>query len=1051
MTREASASVDEAASFQIVLDGHAARTPDRIALVNPGGAPWTYADLAAAVNAMVAVLRVNGVRPDERVALIARNSAEYLACYLAITAANVVVPLNPSYREAEFDFAFEDLHVSAVVSVDAPDAELVAKRRGLSVIPVSAASPHAGAEPVVAATDRAASTAIVLHTSGTTSRPKIVPLTNANVFAASEQIRATLALTADDRCLNVMPAFHIHGLSAFLATLLAGGSVVCPPEFVAPEFFDLVREFQPTWYTAAPTIHQSVLEWAMKQPEQPPAPSFRFVRSASSSMPQPLIRDMEQALQVPFIEAYGMTEAAPIVSTNPLPPGERKLGSVGRPAGCEVGIMLDRQLLPIGETGEIVVRGPNIMGGYENDQRINDEQFVDGWFRTGDLGTLDDDGYLFVTGRLKEIINRGGEKIAPAEVDQALRSHPAVAQAVTFPVPHPKLGEEVAALVVLKEGHVASERELQEHVAATLADFKVPRHIEFRDSVPKESTGKLKRDTMAGRLGLTELFGTPELSALQEFSLPRTPDEEIIAGIWEEVLRVERIGIHDDFFALGGDSVLAAQALVRLNDALGTDFSFLDFFENRTIAQLSELSLEARPDSLKPPPVVPAPDGVSLPLSVGQHASWFMNLLNPKDASYNVYRAIRMRGPLDLAALEASLAELVQRHDSLRTTYEAVDGAPALKIAPYLRVEVPLTDLSDVPEDEREARAIALLEAEAAVPFDLAKGPVFRPHVVRLSESDHMLLLTMHHIMMDGWSSGILFSELEVLYGAYAQGRKSPLAPPALRYADYAYWQRQRLTGEVLDKLNAYWKQKLTGSPASLRLPFDHERPKLLKYTGDRIHFHAAGDLGARLKGVAREQNATLFMGVLAAFKALLLQYSGQTDIVVGSPISGRDRPELEPLIGFFSNTLVMRTQLDGDPSFEEVIRRVRTTVLEAHAHHELPFSSVVAAVGNPRVMNQNPLFQVNFRLRNIPQVEPAMAGLAVEPVDIHNGRAKFELAFELWESPEGLTGFTEFSTELFERATVDAMVARFIALLRLLVASPGSPLSTVFSQLEDH
>jgi non-ribosomal peptide synthetase component F len=269
-----------------------------------------------------------------------------------------------------------------------------------------------------------------------------------------------------------------------------------------------------------------------------------------------------------------------------------------------------------------------------------------------------------------------------------------------------------------------------------------------------------------------------------------------------------------------------------------------------------------------------------------------------------------------------------------------------------------------------------------------------------------------------------------------------------LRYADYAYWQRERLGGELLEKLNAHWKQKLTGAPTSLRLPFDFERPKLLKYTGERIHFSARGDLPARLKRVAIEENATLFMGVLAAFKSLLLYYSGQDDVVVGSPINGRERPELEGLIGFFSNTLVMRTRLDGDPSFQEAIRRVRSTVLEAHAHHELPFSSVVAAVGNPRIMNQNPLFQVNFRLRNIPQSDPAMAGLTVEPLDIHNGRAKFELAFELWESPDGLTGFTEFSTELFKKETIEAMVATFVSLLDMLVSSPDAPLSESFTKL---
>ncbi len=1047
MTHETSAS-SAPESFQAAVHAHAERTPHAIALVNPGEAPWTYGDLASAVDTMIAALRSAGIQPDDRIALVSRNSAESIACYLAITAANVAVPLNPGYRDEEFAFYFEDLGVKALVVAGAPEAERVAHRRGLPVLSVGAAVPHVGAPRADVDRGRSGATAIVLHTSGTTSRPKIVPLTHANVMAASDQIRTTLALTADDRCLNVMPTFHIHGLSAVLATLIAGGSVACPPEFVGPDFFDLVRELRPTWYTAAPTIHQSVLEWALKQPESPPPHSFRFIRSASSSMPPALISDIEHVFGVPFLEAYGMTETSPIIASNPLPPAERKLGSVGTPAGCEVAIMLDGMLLPVGETGEIVVRGPNVMGGYENDPRANDEQFVNGWFRTGDLGRLDEDGYLFVTGRLKEIINRGGEKISPHEVDRALLSHPAVAEALTFPVPHPKLGEEVAALVVLKDGHEASERELQDHVASMLADFKVPRHIEFRDAIPREGTGKLKRDAMSHKLGLTEFFGPPELSALQEFSLPRTPEEELLAAIWEEVLHLERIGIHDDFFALGGDSILAAQALTRGNDALGTDLSFLDFFESSTIAQLSERKAETSPGSTNPPPVHRAPDDESLPLSIGQQALCVMQLMYPKDSSNNVYRAVRLRGPLDQRALEASLAELLQRHDSLRTTYSAIDGTLVRTTPPYLRLNLAVTDLDSVPEDKREALAIAFVEREARKPFDLATGPMFRTRLVRLSDTDHILLLTMHHVMMDGWSSGILFSELEVLYDAFSQGRHSPLAPPALRYGDYAAWQRQRLQGPLLEQLNAYWKQKLTGSPAVLRLPFDFERPPLLTHAGARIHFTFGGDLLARLKQVSRAEDSTLFMGLLAAFKSLLMWSSGQTDVVVGSPISGRDRPELEGLIGYFSNSLVLRTQLDGDPTFNDAIRRVRSTLLEAHAHHELPFASVVAAVGDARVLNQNPLFQVNFRLRNIPPSTPAMAGLAVEPLDIHNGQAKFELAFEVWESPEGLTGFTEFSTELFKQATIATMVSNFEALLRILVSAADRPLSGAFEQL---
>ncbi len=1045
---QGSDSITVPRSFISVVHGHAATHPDRVALINPGAQSWTYRELALAVEEMRASLVAHGVVTGDRVALVSRGSAESVASYLAITAANTAVPLNPAYREDEFDFAFQDLGVRALVVADAPEAEQVAQRRGIPILQVSAAVATSSPTAPRGAGASLDDIAIVLHTSGTTSRPKIVPLTHANIITASDQIRSTLALTADDRCVNVMPTFHIHGLSAVLSTLIAGGSVVCPSEFVAPDFFELMRDYAPTWYTASPAIHQSVFEAALKQPESPVRHSLRFIRSASSPMPPTLIRDMEQAFQIPFLEAYGMTETSPIISSNPLPPAERKIGSVGRAAGCQVAIMTDAIVLPEGETGEIVVRGANVMREYENDPGANAAQFSDGWFRTGDLGRLDADGYLFVTGRLKEIINRGGEKISPPEVDKALLSHTSVAAACAFPVPHPKLGEEVAALVVLKPDQTATARELQEHVAVTLADFKVPRHIVFRDAIPLGSTGKVVRSAMAQHLELTEFFGKAELSAMQEFSLARSPEEEILAGIWEEVLHVERISIHEDFFSLGGDSVLAAQVLTRGNDALGSDLSFLDFFESPTIAELAARSVVDQGVGASTTPVHRAPDGAVLPLSIGQHALLVMQLLDPSDGSNNVYRAVRMRGPLDHNALVESLSELVQRHDSLRTTFPAHDGNVVRNTAPFMRLKVPVSDLAEVPEAKREAVAKALIERDAKTPFDLEQGPMFRARLVKISELDHILLLTMHHIMVDGWSIGILWSELEVLYEAFTNARKSPLPQPVLRYGDYAYWQRERLQGEYLESLNAYWKARLSGAPQQLNLPFDFERPPMLKHTGARLRFEFGADIATRLKTVARGENATLFMALLGAFSALMMHYSDQDDVVVGGPISGRERPELEGLIGYFSNSLALRTRLDGDPNFLEVIRRIRTTVLEAHAHRELPFASVVAAVGDTRVMNRNPLFQPNFRLRNIPASDPAMVGLDVAEIDMHNGFAKFELAFELWESTQGLTGFTEFSTELFEAPTIAAMVGKFEALLSVVADAPELALSEVFRQL---
>ncbi|MCP5371362.1 MAG: AMP-binding protein [Hyphomicrobiales bacterium] len=497
-----------------ILTGGADAAP---AIGAPGRAPLTYGGLRALAADTAAVLNGWGIGRGDRVAIVLPNGPEMAAAFVAIATAASTAPLNPAYREDEFDFYLSDLNARALVvpaGADGP-ARAVAARRGIPVLEL-ADDPEAPAGTFTLAGGAAAAAAnpgpsqaddegLVLHTSGTTSRPKIVPLAQRNLAASAGHIGATLHLTPEDRCLNIMPLFHIHGLIAgVLTTLAAGAQIVCAPGFNALKVFAWLDEVRPTWYTAVPTMHQAILSRAARNPDVVAALDLRFVRSSSSSLPPPVMAELEQTFGCPVIEAYGMTEAAHQMASNQLPPGQRKPGTVGPAAGPEVAIMdTAGQILPQGATGEIVIRGPNVFSGYEANPAANAEAFADGWFRTGDQGVLDGDGFLTITGRLKEIINRGGEKIAPREVDDVIQAHPAVDQVVTFALPHPKLGEEVAAVVVLKEGATADERELRDFAAAKLADFKVPRTILFRDEIPKGATGKLQRIGLADKLGLT--------------------------------------------------------------------------------------------------------------------------------------------------------------------------------------------------------------------------------------------------------------------------------------------------------------------------------------------------------------------------------------------------------------------------------------------------------------------------------------------------------------------------------------------------------------------
>jgi acyl-CoA synthetase (AMP-forming)/AMP-acid ligase II len=487
------------------------------AIAAPGRPSLSYGGLRALVDRALATLNSLGIGRNDRVGIVLANGPEMATCFFSAACGVTTAPLNPAYRAEEFEFYLSDLNAKAlIVEHDSTSPAVdVARKLGLRLIDLHAGQlagdfnlkargPEVATPAAQWGPAQIGDQSMLLHTSGTTSRPKIVPLSQRNLCASATHIANTLRFTAADRGLNIMPLFHIHGLIAgVLAPITAGSQVFCTPGFNALKFFAWMDEAAPTWYTAVPTMHQAILSRASKNTEVIKRHPLRFIRSSSSSMPPQVIRELEGVFGAPLIESYGMTEAAHQMASNPLPPAVRKPGSVGLAAGPEVSIMDESgELLPRGAVGEIVIRGPNVTAGYENNPKANAEAFSNGWFRTGDQGVMDSDGYVSLTGRLKEIINRGGEKISPREVDEILMDHPAVAQVVCFGMPHAKLGEEVAAAVVLREGQQATERDLQAFVGQRVADFKVPKRILFMEEIPKGATGKLQRIGLAAKLGL---------------------------------------------------------------------------------------------------------------------------------------------------------------------------------------------------------------------------------------------------------------------------------------------------------------------------------------------------------------------------------------------------------------------------------------------------------------------------------------------------------------------------------------------------------------------
>jgi oxalate---CoA ligase len=583
-----------------VLRAQAQRAPHAFALLAPGRRPLTYAALLAQLQHTVAQLLVFGVGRGDRVAVVVNNGPEQATALLGTASGAVCAPLSPGFTAAEFSSYLARLGPRALIVDTGQDTAVAAARAlGITVLELVPSSnapagtftlqgplrplsgQGGGAQPEDAA--------LLLHTSGTTAQPKLVPLSHRHLLLSTANLQPVLRLSAADRNLNVLPFYHIHGfMSGLLLPLSRGASVVCTPGFSAGHFLGWLAEYQPTWYSVSPALHQAILALATEKPAAVPLASLRFVRSGSAPLPLAVIQALENTLHVPVIEGYGMTEVNPI-SSNPRPPQVRKQGSVGLPAGPEVRIMapVGASLLPPGAVGEVVVRGPTVIAGYAGDPLANVESFTGDWLRTGDQGYLDEDGYLFITGRLKEVINRGGDKISPGEVEAALLAHPAVAEAVVFALPDARLGEAVGAAVVLWPEHAApDEPALRQFAAERLAEFKVPRRIVSVEALPKGPTGKVLRVGLADRLNIQ---AHDDEQVLPGYAAPAGLLENRLAALWREVLGRAQVGRHDRFLDLGGDSLLATQLVARVAEAFGLELNLVDFLEAPTLAEQAAL------------------------------------------------------------------------------------------------------------------------------------------------------------------------------------------------------------------------------------------------------------------------------------------------------------------------------------------------------------------------------------------------------------------------------------------------------------------------------
>jgi amino acid adenylation domain-containing protein len=1028
---------DEACIHQL-FQGQAERTPGAAALVW-GAEELTYRELDARANRLAHHLAGLGVGPESRVGLRVERSVENVVATLAVLkAGGCCVPVDTSYPAERMALMLADSGVRVLLS----DGELAAP--GLHVIRLDqvAETLAAGPDHAPPANAWAGNLAYVFYTSGSTGRPKGVMMAHREVVQYACCLPQTMPIGPGDRIAQASNASFDAAVFEIWGALLNGATLVGIDRDVllsAPLLGRALREQGITHlYQTAALFNQHVREQVDVY-----AGLRQLVFGAEAVGTESVRRMLREGKPGRVLHEYGPTEATVWCTLEEVGEVAEDAPTVliGKPIPNARGYVLDPagEPLPVGVLGELCIGGDGVVRGYLGRPGLTAERFVPDPFatepgarmyRTGDRVRWRAEGKLEFMGRLDDQVKIRGFRIEPGEVEAAMAAYPGVREARVM-MREDQPGDKRLVAYVVGSAEVDG---LRAHLLHSLPEYMVPRAIVVLDRLPLNANGKVDRKALP----------VPEYASSEEtYVAPRTPVEEVLAGIWAETLRLERVGVEESFFELGGHSLLATRVVSRVRELFAVELPLRAFFEGPTVAELAGRVEEMRRAGLPVlPPVVPVERTGPLPLSFAQERLWFIDRLDPGSATYNIPGALRLTGALDEVALERSLSEIIRRHEALRTVFAQVDGSPVQVIAPFGGFTLPVEDLSGLGEADREAAARRRAGEEARRAFDLSAGPLFRAVLLRLGAEEHVLLLSMHHIVSDGWSLGVLFREFSALYEAYRAGRESPLAELPVQYADYAVWQRQQLEGAVLERQLAYWRERLAGAPELLELPVDHPRPAVRTYRGASVPVELSAELLERLQALGRSEGATLYMTLLAAFQVLLSRYGGGDDVVVGSPIAGRTRGEVEALIGFFVNTLVLRTDLSGDPSFRETLRRAREATLGAYEHQEVPFERLVAELQPERSLGHSPLFQVMFTLENAGGGGGALAGLQLGGVAAAVEIAKFDLSLTLAATPQGLRGELNYGTDLFERGTIVRMLGHLERVLEQVAADADVRLS---------
>jgi amino acid adenylation domain-containing protein len=954
-----------------------------------------------------------------------------VALLATLKAGGAYVPLDLDYPAERLAFMLADSAPRVLITQTTVRTALGVLPPSLAVLELDAAarpwdaSPATNSDPLALGL-RPSHLAYVIYTSGSTGAPKGVMVEHRNVINFFAGMDTALGAHAPGTWLGVTSLSFDISVLELCWTLTRGHAVVVAAgqERVA----ELLSRHGVTHLQCTPSMARML---ALDASAAAGLARLQRLLVGGEALPAPLASDLLRMVAGTVTNMYGPTETTIWSAQHPLHAVDGAV-PLGRALANQRLYVLDahRQPVPVGVAGEIHIGGAGVARGYLNRPELTLDRFVQDPFaaepgarmyRTGDRGRWRPDGTIDFLGRTDHQVKVRGFRIELGEIEARLLQHPGVREAVVLAREDAPGDKRLVAYVV---GEPVPPEALRTHLASALPEYAVPAAYVLLQALPLTPNGKLDRRALPAPSDTA--FGQ------HTYEAPEGELESTLASIWSELLGVQRIGRREDFFALGGHSLLAVQLASRLRVRLGCEVPLAELFAQPTLTGFAQRVAAAPATAL--PAIVPAAREASLPLSFAQQRLWFLAQLDARAAAaYAIPGGVRLKGALDVDALHAVLDRIVARHEVLRTSFASVKGEPVqVTAAPDVGFALTLDDLSEHPEPEAELEHLAAQEAGA--PFDLERDPLIRGRLVRLGHDDHALLVTTHHIVSDGWSMGVLVNEFSALYAAYSQGQPDPLPALPLQYADYAVWQRRWITGEVLQRQLDFWRDHLSGAPALLELPTDRPRPPVQDYAGASFGFELDPELSANLKALSQRHGTTLFMTLLAAWAALLARLSGQSDVVIGTPVANRHRAEIEPLIGFFVNTQALRVDLSGSPTVAQLLAQVRATALAAQEHQDIPFEQVVEAVSSTRSLAHSPVFQVMFAWQNTPAGNLELPGLQLQPVGVDAPNVKFDLELSLQDAGDCIAGHVGYACALFDRATVKRHVAHWQILLRALV-----------------